>query len=88
MILQALYAYYERKGNLAPQGYEWKEIPFLIVIDEQGCFVNLEDTRTGEGKNKRANAFLVLKTRSRTGANAFQTPNGPSAGPQIAGMPA
>ena len=75
MILQALYDYYQRKGNLDPQGYEWKEIPFLIVIDEQGCFVNLEDTRTGEGKNKRANAFLVLKTRSRTGANAFQTPN-------------
>jgi CRISPR-associated protein Csd1 len=75
MILQALYDYYQRKGDLAPQGYEWKEIPFLIVIDEDGNFVNLEDTRSGEGKNKRACTFLVHKTKSRPGANASQTTN-------------
>jgi CRISPR-associated protein Csd1 len=75
MILQALYDYYQRKGDLAPQGYEWKEIPFLIVIDDQGNFVNFEDTRSGEGKNKRATSFLVHKTKSRPGANASQTTN-------------
>ena len=35
MILQALYDYYERKaklGEIAPIGFEWKEIPFLIII--------------------------------------------------------
>jgi CRISPR-associated protein Csd1 len=75
MILKALYDYYLRKGDLAPQGYEWKRIPFLIVIDEEGNFVNLEDTRSGEGKNKSASTFLVHKTKSRTGANASQITN-------------
>jgi CRISPR-associated protein Csd1 len=80
MILQALYDYYQRKAadpdcKIAPEGFEWKEIPFLIVIDEKGNFINLEDTRTGEGKNKRANTFLVIKTKGRPGANAYQTSN-------------
>jgi CRISPR-associated protein Csd1 len=75
MILQALYDYYQRKGDLAPQGYEWKEIPFLIVIDDKGNFVNLEDTRTIEGKNKRANTFLVIKNLHSTGKNAWQIAN-------------
>ena len=50
MILQALYEYYQRKAadpesNIAPEGFEWKEIPFVIVIDKEGNFVALEDTR-------------------------------------------
>lgn len=75
MILQALYDYYQRKGDLAPQGYEWKEIPFLIVIDENGSFVNLEDTRTIEGKNKRAKNYLVIKNLHSTGKNAWKIAN-------------
>lgn len=80
MILQALYDYYQRKAadpenKIAPEGFEWKEIPFLIVIDGNGNFVNLEDTRTGEGKSRRANTFLVIKTKGRPGANAYQTTN-------------
>jgi CRISPR-associated protein Csd1 len=74
MILKALYEYYQRR-DLAPQGYEWKEIPFLIVIDENGNFKNLEDTRQGEGKNKRANTFLVIKNLHSTGKNAWQIAN-------------
>jgi len=75
MILQALYEYYQRRDNLAPQGYERKEIPFMIIIDEQGNFINLEDTREGEGKNKRAKTFLVIKTKSRPGSHASKIAN-------------
>lgn len=64
MILQALARFYQRKAadsesGIAPLGFEWKEIPFVIVIDKHGAFVTLEDTRTPEGKKKRAKSFLV-----------------------------
>lgn len=75
MILQALYEYYQRKGDLAPQGYEWKEIPFLIVIDEDGYFRTFEDTRQGEGRNRRAKTFLVKKNLHSTGKNAWKKAN-------------
>ncbi len=75
MILQALYEYYQRRDDLAPQGFERKEIPFIIIIDEQGNFINLEDTREGEGKNKRARRFLVIKSKGRSGANSYQCTN-------------
>ena len=77
MILQALYDYYERKiadseTGLAQPGFEWKEIPFVIKIDTQGNTVQIEDTREGEGKKKRARAFLVpqgVKKTSGVAAN-------------------
>ncbi len=80
MILQALYEYYQRKAadpdsNIAQRGFERKDIPFIIVIDNEGHFINLEDTRTGEGRNKRAKSFLILKTKSRTGSKASETAN-------------
>ncbi len=71
MILQALYDYYQRKAadpesGIAPLGFEWKPIPFIIVIDEDGKFVTLEDTRTGEGKNKQARTILVPQGLKRS----------------------
>lgn len=64
MILQALHSYYERKSadpeaHVAPPGFEWKEIPFLVEIDSQGTPIQIVDTRDGEGKKKRAQSFLV-----------------------------
>ncbi len=64
MILQALYDYYQRKqadpeDALPPFGFEWKEIPFVIEIDADGHLVQIEDTRSGEGRKKQARAFLV-----------------------------
>jgi CRISPR-associated protein Csd1 len=64
VILQSLYEYYQRKAadpesGIAPEGFEWKEIPFVVVVDETGAFVTLEDTREGEGKKRRARRFLV-----------------------------
>ncbi len=64
MILQALKEYYDRKAadpesGIAPVGWEKKEIPFIIVIDRDGKFVQIEDTREGDGKKKRARSFIV-----------------------------
>lgn len=64
MILQALNEYYQRKAsdkdsNVAPEGWEWKEIPFLCVISESGSFKYFKDTREERGKKKRAHPFLV-----------------------------
>jgi CRISPR-associated protein Csd1 len=71
MILQSLYEYYLRKSadpdsGIAPPGFEVKEIPFLIVLDKDGRPVNIEDTREGEGKKKRARRFLVPQSIKRT----------------------
>ncbi len=70
MILQALKEYYDRMAAyggddaIAPQGWEKKEIAFLIVIDEQGNLVNVEDTREKVGKKLIAHTYLVpLTTR-------------------------
>lgn len=70
MILQALHDYYARKSadpesSLAQPGFEWKEIPFVIEIDAQGNPIQIEDTREGEGKKKRARAFLVPQSVKR-----------------------
>jgi CRISPR-associated protein Csd1 len=50
MILQALKEYYDRKvsepdSDIAPEGFEKKELQFLIVINEDGEFISIEDTR-------------------------------------------
>jgi CRISPR-associated protein Csd1 len=71
MILHALYDYYQRKNadpdtHMAPPGFEWKEIPFVIEIDTQGNPVQIEDTREGDGKRKRARAFLVPQGGKKT----------------------
>jgi CRISPR-associated protein Csd1 len=71
MILQALYEYYQRKAAdpesyIAPEGWEWKEMPYLIVIDTGGRFVAIEDTRSVEGKLKRARKFLLPQSVKRT----------------------
>lgn len=72
MILQALTDYYDRKAtdpdsDIAPDGWEWKEIPFIIVIDHDGNFLRLEETTEGEGKKARAKRFLVPLALKRAG---------------------
>ncbi len=64
MILQALKEYYDRKAadpdsGIAPEGWERKEIPFLVVVDKQGRFIQFEDTRTANGNINRARSFIV-----------------------------
>lgn len=74
MILQALKEYYDRKvddpeSNIAIKGFEWKGIPFLIVIDPNGNFINIEDTR----EKLTAKNFLVPKSKSRSGSLSYKT---------------
>ncbi len=77
MILQALNDYYARKaadpdGGLAPEGFEPKAIPFVLVLDEAGRLVQLADRREGEGKKKVAKSVLVpqgIKKTSGVAAN-------------------
>ncbi len=65
MILQALYDYYHRCGDLPRKGMELKEIGFLIVIDKDGHFLRFEDRRIDK---KQAQKFLVKKHVGRTSA--------------------
>jgi CRISPR-associated protein Csd1 len=71
MILQALKEYYDRKAadpdsGIAPLGWERKEIPFLIVLSEDGTLVRVEDTQETVGKKKRAKPFLVPQSVKRS----------------------
>lgn len=73
MILQALKVYYDRKAAdpasaMAPEGWEWHEIPFLVVINREGAVVDIHDTREGEGKSKRAKRFLVPTLGEKKGS--------------------
>ncbi len=79
MILQALDAYYRRKQadpdpsrRLPAFGLEDKEIPFILEINAQGRLIQVADTRSGEGKKKTAQRFLVpqgVKKTSGVAAN-------------------
>ena len=79
MILHALTQYYQRKaksdGGVAPEGFENKEIPFIIVIDKQGKFIQLEDTRELKNKKKIARTFLVPKGLGRSGRKSYEVSN-------------
>ncbi len=71
MILQALAKYYgrmakESASGIVQEGFEKKEIPFLIVLDRHGKFIGLQDTRDGEGKKKRGRVFTVPKGVKKT----------------------
>ncbi|WP_150538787.1 type I-C CRISPR-associated protein Cas8c/Csd1 [Actinobacillus vicugnae] len=79
MILHALTQYYQRKaalgGDIAPEGFEHKEIPFIIVIDKQGKFIAFEDTRELQNKKKIARTFLVPKGLARSGKKSYEISN-------------
>lgn len=72
MILQALKSYYDR-ANLASQGWEYKEIPFVIVLDREGNLVRLENKTSDE--YRRGRPILVPQSEIRSGKNAWQKPN-------------
>ncbi len=71
MILQALTEYYDRRATdaasgIAPPGWEWKALPFLVEIDGAGSFVQLVDTRVRDGERLVATRYLVPKAVVRT----------------------
>jgi CRISPR-associated protein Csd1 len=78
LIIQALTEFYERISsnpdyNVAPLGFEKKELQFLIVIDKNGKFVALEDTREKVGKKLIAKQFLVPRSLGRSGSKSYET---------------
>jgi CRISPR-associated protein Csd1 len=76
MILQALHEYYQRKQDeLPPFGFECKEIPFLIILDEYGYFKGLQDTREQKNKKLQAKTYMVPKETGRTGSNSWMVAN-------------
>jgi len=71
MILQALKEYYDRRaadpaGEMAPEGWEWKEIPYVVVLSPDGMPLTIEETSEGEGRQRRAKPFLVPQAVKRT----------------------
>lgn len=79
MIIHALTQYYQRKAStgagVAPEGFENKELPFIIVLDKQGKFIQLEDTREQVGKKKVGRKFLVPKGLGRSGKKSYEISN-------------
>jgi len=78
MILQALKEYYDRKSSdpnsgIASEGFEKKELQFLIVINEKGDFVTIEDTREKAGNNLVAKTFLLPRSKGRSGSKSYET---------------
>lgn len=79
MILQALKDYYDRKSSdseskMAPPGFEWKEIPFVIMLKSDGTPISINSTYEGDGKKRRAKRFLVpqaVKKTSGIASNLF-----------------
>ena len=72
MILKALYDYYQamaEQGKVVSPGMEWKAIPFVIVIDEDGTFRRVIDTRDKEHKQGRE--YLVAKAKGRSGSKSY-----------------
>jgi CRISPR-associated protein Csd1 len=67
MILHALCDYYRRQQEeLPPPGFERKAIPFIIVLDRDGRFVDIEDTRDGADKRDKGRPFVVPQGVKRT----------------------
>src|SRR5690554_4692788 len=59
MILQSLCDYYARKENLPQFGFEERSIPFIVVIDDHGNYLNIEDTREKDGNKLVPKSFIV-----------------------------
>lgn len=78
MILLALKEYYDRKAadpesDIAPEGFEKKELQFLILINERGQFINIEDTREKVGNKVIAKTFLLPRSVGRSGSRSYET---------------
>jgi CRISPR-associated protein Csd1 len=78
MILQALKEYYDRRAadsenGIATEGFEKKELQFLIVINENGDFLGIEDTREKVGTKLIAKSFMVPRSIGRSGSRSYET---------------
>ena len=58
MILQALYDYYQRDTSAVPLGWMKANLSFIVVIDNDGHFIRVEDCRNEKGKGQ---SYLLPK---------------------------
>jgi CRISPR-associated protein Csd1 len=78
MILQALKDYYDRRAadpesGMAPEGFESKEIDYVIVLDRNGKFIAIEDyTEKRDGK-KTGRKFILPRSAVRGGSKSYET---------------
>jgi len=80
MILHALCDYYQRRSSdtsrpIASDGYQFEEIPFIIILNVDGTIVEVEDTREKQGKKLVAKRFLVPAAKKRSGKNSPEVAN-------------
>ena len=78
MILQALKEYYDRRASdpdsaIAPPGFEKKELHFLIVIDDEGNFIGIDDTREKVGSKLVGKSFILPRSEGRSGSKSYAT---------------
>lgn len=74
MILQSLCEYYERKQDQLPSfGFEEKAIPFIIIINKQGEFIQLEENSDREDSKVVDRIVRVPKASGRSGAKSYET---------------
>ena len=79
MILQALNEYYERKAadpdsGIAPEGFEERTIPYLLVIDLGGDLVDIQFTGD-DFQFKKGISFLVPMWQQKSGKDSWKTTN-------------
>ena len=78
MILQRLAQHYERlrRASKVPiRGFQQKIIDFIIVLDKDGNFKGIDDTRTGQGKPRRGRVFEVPHEVIRSGKDSWKKAN-------------
>lgn len=63
MILRALYDYYHNSKNMPGYGLSVERIAFIIVIDNEGNILRIEDTRDSSGAE---NTFIVKYPEARS----------------------
>ena len=79
MILQALKEYYDRKAadpdsGIAPEGFENKAVPYVIVLDKSGNLVTIEFTGD-EDTYKKGRIFTVPMWMQKSGKDSWKTTN-------------
>lgn len=75
MILKALYDYYDRRGNFPPLEMEIKQIPFVIVIDMDGNFVDVWDTRHEDPNDRKKRIARTFRVAKGVGRSSDTKPN-------------
>ncbi len=80
MILQALCEYYDRNENLPRFGFEERPIPFVVVLDGDGNYLNIEKTSETNGNKLVSKTFVVPSLPSARKASRDDVKSGLTSG--------